>query len=206
MCNFAEIGRCRALRHRLTSPIVLGLLLALIIAVASVPFAPAASAQTQTFGPYELVARHSNKCLDVANASEAHGADVIQGNCSHRWNQQFYLRPSGNGYMIVARHSNKCVDVENFSRRHLANVLQASCRGTSNQRWRFFSVSGEGKANDISDAPPRVGTFYKMRPLHVRNMCLDVANLSIAHAANVIQGSCWNPGHNQQWTLVAVRD
>ena len=28
--------------------------------------------------------------------------------------------------------------------------------------------------------------------------CLDVAHMSTAHTANVIQGTCWR-GYNQQW-------
>ena len=40
--------------------------------------APAAAA---AYPWYEVRARHSEKCLDVANWSFLHGADVIQGTC-----------------------------------------------------------------------------------------------------------------------------
>ncbi|GGS84874.1 RICIN domain-containing protein [Nonomuraea spiralis] len=32
--------------------------------------------------PFELVARHSGKCLDVQDAGRAHGAHVLQATCS----------------------------------------------------------------------------------------------------------------------------
>ena len=34
--------------------------------------------------------------------------------------------------------------------------------------------------------------FNQIRPAHVNGMCLDVANISMAHGADVIQGRCWN--------------
>lgn len=36
---------------------------------------------------YEIVAEHSGRCLDVQDASRAHGANVLQAICKDRPNQ-----------------------------------------------------------------------------------------------------------------------
>ena len=83
-----------------------------------------------------LVARHSGKCLDVAYASTAHAANVVQGTCWGGTNQQWTLRPNSAGYYeIVARHSGKCLDVAYASTAHAANVVQGTCWGGTNQHW-----------------------------------------------------------------------
>lgn len=41
-------------------------------------------------------------------------------------------------------------------------------------------------------------TIAELRPQHTSGMCLDVADMSQAHAARVIQGTCWG-GPNQRW-------
>ena len=94
-------------------------------------------------GPYyELVARHSGMCLDVAYASMAHAANVIQGTCWRGENQKWYLRPSATPgyYEVVAKHSNMCLDVAYASMAHAANVVQGTCWGGANQLWRFVTV------------------------------------------------------------------
>ena len=40
---------------------------------------------------YEVRAQHSDKCLDVRDQSQAHGADVIQGDCWGGGNQHWRL-------------------------------------------------------------------------------------------------------------------
>jgi hypothetical protein len=77
--------------------------------------------------------------LDVAYASLAHGADVIQGTCWGGANQQWYFGAGTNGfYEIRARHSSKCLDVANASTTHAADVIQGTCSGGANQKWRFL--------------------------------------------------------------------
>jgi hypothetical protein len=86
-----------------------------------------------------MIARHSQKCLDVEHDSRSHGANVIQWTCHGGWNQQWYLRPVGvDGYYeVVGRNSGICLDVENMSQDHMANVIQGTCWGGPNQQWRF---------------------------------------------------------------------
>ncbi|MFF4617932.1 RICIN domain-containing protein [Nonomuraea jabiensis] len=42
--------------------------------------------------PFELIARHSGLCLDVQDASRAHGANVLQAICKGRPNQIWRFR------------------------------------------------------------------------------------------------------------------
>ncbi|MFD0441476.1 RICIN domain-containing protein [Streptomyces indonesiensis] len=90
---------------------------------------------------YEIRAQHSNKCLDVKDASVAHGADVIQGDCWGGANQHWRLVNLGTGYYeIRAQHSNKCLDVKDASVAHGADVIQGDCWGGANQHWSFRAV------------------------------------------------------------------
>ncbi|MEV8537229.1 RICIN domain-containing protein [Streptomyces sp. NPDC051211] len=155
---------------------------------------------------YQIIARHSGKCLDVAHASTDHAADVIQGNCSGGRNQQWRVEAQGDGlFEIQARHSGKCLDVAHASRAHAADVIQGTCLGGKNQFWWFKSVPGEGRLADGPDgAVPSTGQNVKIVAEH-SGLVLDVAHGSIAHAANVLQANPWDPGFNQQWRFVPVR-
>jgi hypothetical protein len=136
-------------------------------------------------------------CLDVANQSTAHGADVIQGSCWSGWNQQWRIEWVGGDYFqIKARHSGKCLDVAYASYSHGADVIQAECLGRPNQQWRFMTEVN-GKRQVVPGGRPQVNQLVQIHARH-SDMCLDVANLSIAHGANVLQGTCWN-GPNQLW-------
>ena len=177
-----------ALPARRAGTVLAGLFLAAVMAVLSLGMPGTAAAATMPAGNYELKVRHSDRCLDVANFSTAHAADVIQGICHGRGrNQHWRFEATGGGYYeVIARHSNKCLDVAHGSRDHAADVIQGTCVGGTNQQWKFLRTEGD---------------FYKVVARHSQR-CLDVAHMSIAHAANVIQGDCWTPGFNQQWQLV----
>ena len=67
----------------------------------------------QQSGYYEIVARHSGKCLDVEGESQAAGARILQWDCGGWTNQQWQVIDIGGGYYkIVARHSGKVLDVQ----------------------------------------------------------------------------------------------
>jgi hypothetical protein len=57
-----------------------------------------ARANAGTLPVVELMPRHTaGKCLDVAHASQAHAARVVQGDCQHRPNQRWIVREVGSG-------------------------------------------------------------------------------------------------------------
>jgi hypothetical protein len=106
------------------------------------------------------------------------------------------VRVDGDYFQIKARHSNKCLDVAYANPAHGADVIQATCLGGKNQQWRFFEEKN-GYWQVVPGGKPQVNQLVEIRPRH-SDKCLDVANLSIAHGADVLQGTCWH-GPNQLW-------
>lgn len=90
-------------------------------------------------GYAEIVANDNGMCLDVAHASLAHAAAVVQGTCWGGTNQQWSFLPIGDDgyYLVVARHSGKCLDVAHISPSAGARVVQGNCWYGTNQMWRF---------------------------------------------------------------------
>jgi hypothetical protein len=130
--------------------------------------------------------RHSNKCLDVEQASTADRANVEQYTCRGTLNQLWDFIPVGMIYYeIRAAHSNKCLDVEGPSTADRANIHQFTCRGTTNQH--FYLTS------------PAPG-WYAIHARH-SGKCVDVEGPSTANGANVHQFTCRNTT-NQQWRWV----
>ncbi|QES51953.1 hypothetical protein DEJ50_33110 [Streptomyces venezuelae] len=155
-------------------------------------------------GFFLIKARHSNMCLDVAHASMAHAAPVVQARCWSGHNQQWRLVPQGDGrsFKIQARHSNLCLDVAHASRKHGAPVVQANCSGGSNQVWWFAPAQGRAP---LVDSPigrvPQINNSVAIVADHT-GMVLDVAHFSQAHAAPVVQaglGAGREPALNQLW-------
>ncbi|WP_231976246.1 RICIN domain-containing protein [Streptomyces sp. 3214.6] len=60
-------------------------------------------------GPYyELIARHSGRCIEVSDNSAADNAIAIQYTCAGGLNQQWRLQDAGGGYVrVLGRHSGK---------------------------------------------------------------------------------------------------
>ena len=92
---------------------------------------------------YEIVARHSGKCLDVEGESMASGARVIQFVCGGWPNQQWQVIPVGGGYSkIVARHSGKVLDVQWAGLANGTPVWQWEENGSAAQQWAIIDVGG----------------------------------------------------------------
>ena len=85
-----------------------------------------------------------------------------------------------------------------MSTAHGADVIQGRCSGATNQMWKF--VAEDDIYNRTALEPAERGR-YRVVAIH-SGKCLDVAGMSRSHTADVIQGTCWNPGYNQRWTLV----
>ena len=145
------------------------------------------SPQTMTCGSqytyYEIVARHSGKCLDVSEASTLNGAPVIQWTCIGDTNQQWLPIPIGDGYLkFVARHSGKVLGVQSTA--NGAPVVQLTEAGTAPQQWQIFDVGG-GYLRIMSRQSGRA---------------LDVLNASTADGTQVIQ-SDYVGSTSQQWLV-----
>ncbi len=117
---------------------------------------------------YEIVARHSGKCLDVEGESMDSGARVIQFGCGGWANQQWQVIPVGGGfYKIVARHSGKVLDVQGGGLGNGTPVWQWDENGTPAQQWEIIDVGGgyvrimarhSGKALDVEGGFTADGT------------------------------------------------
>lgn len=139
-------------------------------------------------GPYDtLTARHSGKCLDVADNSAADGATAAQWTCNGGLNQQWRLTDAGGGYVtIVAQHSGKCLDVSGATTSAGAYVNQYYCNGGTNQQW-LAQDQGNG--------------YVRFQARH-SGQCLDVSGASTADGARLIQWGCGS-GANQQFRETA---
>jgi uncharacterized protein (DUF1800 family) len=150
---------------------------------------PHVSAQAPNLtGAYELVARHSGKCLDVSGVSMDDGAPVIQWTCNGGLSQRWSLQPAADGYYnLVVGHSGKMLDVSGVSTDDGASVIQWPSNGGQNQQW----------------LPQPVGGGYYTLTVRHSGKVLDISGVSTDDGAPAIQ---WIPngGANQQWLLRSV--
>lgn len=134
-------------------------------------------------GRYRLVATHSGKCMDVAWASTAEGADIAQVACNGNTAQTFDVIHTGNGfYKLININSGKAVDVANSSTADGANIRQWSDNGTSAQRYAI---------------QPSVNGGYMLVNQN-SGKCADVAGWSSGDGADILQWSC-HGGANQSF-------
>ena len=114
-------------------------------------------------GHYQLIARHSNKALDVSQSSTAEGAKIQQWSGHGGANQQWSLQSTGNGYYkLIARHSGKALTVGSTS----AATRQYAYQGYDSQQWKveplgngYYKVTSKagGRALDVDRASPLDG-------------------------------------------------
>ncbi|HEY8995750.1 MAG TPA: cellulase family glycosylhydrolase [Lacunisphaera sp.] len=139
-------------------------------------------------GTYKIIARHSGKALDVANAATADGSNVHQWTYFGGNNQRWTVTNVGNNqYSIIGVQSGKALDVNGGGTANGTNVLIWSYGGAANQKWTFTATSGG---------------YYRVTPTHATNMALDVNGASAADGANV-QIWTYGGGNNQQWAFQA---
>ncbi|MEV4092021.1 RICIN domain-containing protein [Streptosporangium saharense] len=135
-----------------------------------------------------LVARHSDRCLDVEGVSTRTGANVQQWTCvDDQPNQEWNLVATSDGYYTLrATHSGKCLDVEGVSLRSGANVHQWTCLDDQpNQEWKLVQ---------------RDGGYFILVARH-SGKCLDVTGVGTDDGANVQQWTCVYGQPNQEWRL-----
>ncbi|MFG2940111.1 RICIN domain-containing protein [Streptomyces sp. NPDC048282] len=194
----------RTLRRASRAALCLGFATAGVLSVYEGPAAATPESPVGS-GYYQIIAKHSGMCLDVAGYSYAHGAPIVQATCGGGHNQQWRLVPYSDGqkFRIQARHSGMCLDVAGGSRRHAAPVVQATCNGGSNQVWWFVQPAGRAPLVQGSlGLVPQVGHSVGIVVDHT-GMVLDVAYASQSHGAQVVQAypasGNGNLGLNQQW-------
>ncbi len=140
-----------------------------------------------TPGLFQLVASHSQMCLDVPGWSLDAGIPLIQSACNGGDNQTWSVETASDGYArLLARHSGECLDVSGASTNDGAEIIQWHCHGGENQQWRVEAVTG--------------GFQLVAR---YSGKCLDVSGASTDDGGSIIQWSC-HGGANQTWLLRPV--
>lgn len=94
---------------------------------------------------FEIVATHSEKCLDVLGYGTHDGARVVQWDCHGGPNQLWYLeRRADNQWQIRNYHSDKCLDAHNPTTHKPPEqgtwLQQWTCLGNVNQAWKLLRV------------------------------------------------------------------
>lgn len=146
-----------------------------------------ASAQAISNNPITLQAQHSNKCVDVAGASQNEGAEIIQYGCKNSKNQHWLFDFKGKNssgserYALKAHHSGKCLALSGNA--NMAPVVQQSCNGSDSQLWQLDMQNGEYRLMNVA-----VGK------------CLDVSGASKDDVAKLIGYQC-NGQANQTFVL-----
>ena len=138
-------------------------------------------------GLFQVVASHSQKCLDVPEWSLNDGMPLVQWACNGGDNQTWRVETASDGYSrVTALHSGKCLDVAAASTDDRAEIIQWQCHGGDNQQWRVEAVTGG----------------YQLVARH-SGKCLDVRGESTNDGGSIIQWSC-HGGANQTWLLRPV--
>ena len=139
-------------------------------------------------GVYEIVARHSEKCLSTRGTSLNDGAAANQWACVGEPNQRWSLEPLDDGYYrIVSSHSSKALEVADASLRNNARIIQNSLHDGANQQFRV-EPAGDG--------------YYRLIARH-SGKAVEVAGGSIDNDADVVQFGVRDVTH-QQWLVRAV--
>ena len=133
---------------------------------------------------YNIVARHSGKCLDVSTASLDDGALLVQWTCTDSPHQVFSLVPAGGEYFrVVALHSSKCMELDPTvdPSENGAAIRQWTCSGADNQLWQLVDA-GEG--------------YFKLKN-KLSALVMDVSGASGDDGAPIIQWTDSGAFHQQ---------
>ena len=137
-------------------------------------------------GLYTMQLVHSDKCLDLAGASQSNGAPVQQWNCnSTQKSKQWQLVAlGGDNYKVVNVNSGKVLEVAGGSTADGANVQQGDETGGNHQKWKLVGA-GDGS--------------YQLVAAH-SNKCVEVVDAAPFDGANLRQTAC-STGSNQRIRL-----
>ncbi|TCC48535.1 hypothetical protein E0H73_42775 [Kribbella pittospori] len=147
---------------------------------------------------YELVARHSSKCLDVPAASQTDAAPIHQYSCNGNIQQRFRLTQIAgteqfevhtvHGSGVQNDGKARCVHVDDNLLGDDVPLLQWPCVGTGNQQMTVEYL--EGSSYD---------TVVRLRFAH-SGKCAAVRGGSLGDAVPVVQQTC-SADASQQWIL-----
>ena len=129
-------------------------------------------------GFYSIIAKHSNKSLDVKYAETAVGTNVWQYDWNNSDPQKWVIKDVGNGYYsIISKCNGLYVDVYNANAANGTNIQMCDGNGLNAQKFKFEKVTtGEEVIED--------GIYVISSALNPK-FVLDVEGASIYNGANV---------------------
>jgi hypothetical protein len=136
---------------------------------------------------YTIQNPHSQKILDILNASTAQGANLVQWGNHLGLSQQWDLVPIGSFYEIVNRHSGMVLDDYHGGTTDGTPVVQWGNHNGLTQLWYLVP---DGTNDQIVS--------------YNSSLVLDVYHAGIANGTPVIQWTSHN-GPSQQWSFSAVK-
>ncbi|WP_234312089.1 RICIN domain-containing protein [Streptomyces griseus] len=135
-------------------------------------------------GTYKIINGRSAKAMDVADASTADGAPVIQWPYDGGANQRWSLLPNNDGsYRLHNVKSGKLLQSPNSTQG--ATLTQGTDSGDDSQWWKLVPSATSG--------------FHRLVNVHT-GWCADVAGGSTDDRANIIQWPIAG-GTNQDWQI-----
>ncbi|MBV7329321.1 RICIN domain-containing protein [Chloroflexi bacterium TSY] len=149
------------------------------------PTPPVAPKLSSPEGTIQIVAKHSEKCLDV-DVSNSDTNGMSNGTLVQQWdclgqdqnNQLWSLISVGDYFQIVAKHSEKCLDVD---------VSDSDTNGMSNgtlvQQWDCLGQDQENQLWSLIS----VGDYFQIVAKHSEK-CLDV-DISNSDTNGMIDGT-----------------
>ena len=121
-----------------------------------------------------LVAKHSDKCLDIKGGSFRNGSTMEQESCSSSEAPNYEFLPvAGQNatYLVKNARTGKCLDIFRAKRHNGADLIQYSCGEGANQHFQLLDA-GKG--------------YYQLKASH-SNKCVDVFRAYDADGTNVTQ-------------------
>ena len=101
---------------------------------------------------YNIVAKHSGKCMTVVGNLPFDGTNIAQWSCDDSASQRFRLQAiTPTTYVIVHPFSNKCVDVDNSGTTDGTNIQLYTCNNTGAQVYEI-TPSSRGDLQDRQSA------------------------------------------------------
>lgn len=140
-------------------------------------------------GVYRVVNRHSGKVLEVAGASTAEGADVIQWAWNGGHHQQWAVQAGYDGSFRLANvHSGKVLDNPGASTTDGHRLDQWTNTDSPNQWWKIIpaSTSGSSRLVNVSSS-----------------LYADVETTPTSDGARIVQRTA-SAGASQEWRLESI--
>ncbi|GII87688.1 hypothetical protein Ssi03_56780 [Sphaerisporangium siamense] len=129
--------------------------------------------------PKQLVARHSDKCMDATGTVLVQQQTCTNGRGSQEWT---FVSTSDGYYNIRASHNGQCLTVGGGNPNDGVSLSHQRCAGAREQEWRITPTDAD----------------YFMIVNRRTSKCAVVSNSSMLDGAYIHQRTC-DGGHNQQW-------